>query len=163
MPKDGLPVLNPVLAKLMESAAAPTVDKARSALGGRGSTGPEAGTVVAVPGGVLGRDIGVVVYASATERDVWVGGGKLKRVPADRVEAATDGEVTAGLLTIAGEARAFAALDEGQAVRFQTKAGEVKAGTLVEKCRYGALVLDDDDKVLAVSFRRIIAAAVGTS
>lgn len=163
MPKDGLPVLNPVLAKLMESAAAPTVDKARSALGGRGATGPEAGTIVALPGGVLGRDVGVVVFASDTERDVWVGGGKLRRVPADRIESATDGEVTAGLLTVAREARAFAALDEGQAVRFETRGGEVLTGTLVEKCRYGALVLDADQKVLAVSFRRIIAAAVGTS
>jgi hypothetical protein len=51
--------------------------------------------------------------------------------------------------------RLFASLSEGDRVRFASAASAAAEGLLIEKCRYGALVLDDEEKVLAVGFRRL--------
>lgn len=135
----------------------PTVDDARASLGGRASTDPRAGVCVSIVerGGV--RTTGIVVFASGEERDVWVGEGRFRRADAascEPAETATDDSLDA----IAEHARRFAALSEGDAVRYLDRDDHAHEGQLVEKCRYGALVLAPDGRVLAVGFRRISAA-----
>jgi hypothetical protein len=76
---------------------------------------------------------------------VWLG-DKTKRVAAHDVMRAT----SPALSEIAEDARAFAALAEGQNVMFD----ESIHGRLVEKCRWGGLVARDDGRIFAVGFRR---------
>jgi hypothetical protein len=65
-----------------------------------------------------------------------------------------DGVLPEDMSVIARAARSFAALHEGQRVRFQHEGG-LGEGALVEKCRFGALVARGDGTVLGVGFRRI--------
>lgn len=134
-------------------AGPPSVDDARAALGGRASTGPEAGARVRI-----GGSEGVVVFASASERDVWIGEGRFQRVAADACEPAPRAS-SAELDPVAADARRFAGLAEGDAVRYRDRHDREHEGQLVEKCRYGALVLRADARVVAVSFRRVAPAA----
>jgi hypothetical protein len=69
--------------------------------------------------------------------------------------------VPAALFGIAGEARVFGLLTEGQVVRYADPAGTLQDGKLVERCRYGALVLRDDGVVVAVGFRKLWPAKAG--
>lgn len=131
-------------------AGPPTVEEARASLGGRASTSLDAGALVRVSDGA----VGVVVFASHDERDVWVGEGRLRRVAAERC-AELEGPAPAALLPVAADAARFAGLPEGARVRYLDRLGRAHAGTLVEKCRYGALVESEDARVLAVSFRRL--------
>jgi hypothetical protein len=130
-------------------AGPPSVDDARAALGGRASTGPGAGELVRV-----GALEGVVVFASATERDVWIGEGRFQRVDSASC-APADGAPRADLAPIASDAIRFAALAEGDAVRVRDRRDREQDGRLIEKCRYGALVLCEGERVIAVSFRRL--------
>ena len=65
------------------------------------------------------------------------------------------GEVAIELEKIAGDARLFGQLAEGQPVRYADDAGALVNGKVVEKCRWGALVLRDDGAVVAVGFRKL--------
>lgn len=131
-------------------AGPPSVDDARAALGGRAST------VISGAGERvrIASSEGVVVFASTSERDVWIGEGRFRRVaPAacEPIEPMPDPELDA----VAADARRFAAMSEGDPVRFRDRHDGDHAGQLVEKCRYGALVLGPDERVIAVSFRRL--------
>jgi hypothetical protein len=130
-------------------AGPPSVDDARAALGGRASTDAGAGALVR-----LGATEGVVVFASATERDVWIGEGRFQRV-ATATCVPSDGASRPDLTPVASDARRFAALAEGDAVRVRDRSDREQDGRLIEKCRYGALVLCEEERVIAVSFRRI--------
>ncbi|AKF07404.1 hypothetical protein [Sandaracinus amylolyticus] len=132
---------------------APTVDEARASLGGRASTSPEAGALVQVIE-ASSRVSGVIVFASAEERDVWIGEGRLRRVARSSCVDA-EGPMDPALAPVAADASRFAALSEGTRVRYHDRRGVAHEGTLVEKCRYGALVESSAGRVLAVSFRRI--------
>jgi len=146
----------PSIALGLDVVEAPSVDEAREALGGRGSTERGAGELVTVSLQRGGDAPGVVVFVSGTQRDVWIGAGRFVRTAVDRLTAlASVGEE---LRSVAGEARRFASLSEGDPVRAIRRDGSAIDGRLVEKCRYGALVAHED-KVLAVSFRRIAPAA----
>jgi hypothetical protein len=135
-------------------AGPPTVDEARASLGGRAATSPDAGCVVRVGGAGTAAALGVVVFASPEERDVWIGQGRLQRVSSERCEP-VEGPVDPSLGEVAADAARFAALSEGVEVRYLDRLGKAHLGRLVEKCRYGALVEDTDGRVLAVSFRRL--------
>jgi hypothetical protein len=146
-----------------EPPSPPSIEAARQALGGRGSTSALAGTFVRVPGaaastwGAARR--GVVVYADAATADVWVGDGRIRRVAVADLAPLPD-EPLHPLAPVAADARLFAALREGDAVRAASHDGPpdgrtVVEGTLVEKCRYGALVRRSDGRVLAASIRRV--------
>ena len=132
-------------------AGPPSVDDARAALGGRASTViSSAGARVRVA-----SSEGVVVFASTSERDVWIGEGRFQRVAAaacEPIEPTPHAELDA----VAADARRFAAMSEGDSVRFRDRQDRDHAGQLVEKCRYGALVLGEDARVIAVSFRRLM-------
>jgi hypothetical protein len=68
---------------------------------------------------------------------------------------ADDEELTPALASIASGAVVFANLHEGQYVRFEADDGSLGEGLLVEKCRYGALVLageGESAKIMAVGF-----------
>jgi hypothetical protein len=142
----------------------PTVDEVRKRLGGRASTESGAGELVLLttPGG--DELPGVVLFVAGDELDVWVeqpgtqvtialGGGVVRR--ARRADVSPLRSLPSkDLLGVASDARVFAGLLEGQRIRYQ--AGDTLGeGTLVEKCRYGALVEREDGAILGVGFRRL--------
>ena len=139
---------------------APSVDEARVALGGRVEAVNLRGVMklgalvhfVDVRGKALE---GVLVFASLEGADVWVGDGRFHRVPDARMRGS---EVTCHghpLADVAADAHVFAMLPEGARVRFVDRKGVMQLGLLVEKCRYGALIENEDKRILAVSFRRV--------
>ena len=135
--------------------AAPSIDDARAALGGRVSLRPDARI-----GGLSrfhdarGREIeGIVVCETDAHLDVWIGDGRFQRIATDR------GSITATspdhpLADVAADAKLFLALLEGQRVRFLARDGSSHEGVLAERCRYGALV-SFESRLFAVSFRRL--------
>jgi hypothetical protein len=132
----------------------PSIDEAREALGGRvTTTSPRAGALARFRD-ARGRDVeGVVVCDTTDELDVWIGEGRLQRLPAARVTLAPLGADHA-LADVGADARVFVSLAEGRRVRFLTRSGSSHEGVLAERCRYGALV-SHEGRVLAVSFRRL--------
>ena len=100
------------------------------------------------------RSPGVIVFASQTEVHVLLDGIRLRRFkPNDLV--AYEGDPLLELEKIAGDARLFGGLIEGQSVRYANEDGGLIDGKVVEKCRWGALVLRDDGAIVAVGFRKI--------
>ena len=83
-----------------------------------------------------------------------IDGTKLRRVPPAAVER-NEGATPSALSTIAADAHVFARLAEGQPVRYADDSGGLLGGKLIEKCRYGALVVRDDGAVVAVGFRKL--------
>lgn len=95
---------------------------------------------------------GVVLYGQGDEVHVFSNAGWVRRTTTDALIHVD--EPGAELCTVANDVRVFAALEEGHRVRFQDLSG-VAQGTLIEKCRYGAVVRRDDATVMGVGFRRI--------
>ena len=87
---------------------------------------------------------GVVVFASQTEVHVLLDGVRLRRLPPADVAIHDGGEVAIELEKIAGDARLFGQLVEGQLVRYADDSGGLVNGKVVEKCRWGALILRED-------------------
>ncbi|MCC6554647.1 MAG: hypothetical protein IT372_16840 [Polyangiaceae bacterium] len=146
----------------------PTIDAVRKRLGGRASTEAGAGELVTLvtPGG---EHQGVILCVRGDDLDVWIDqaaalaagprAGVVRRARRADVAPPRPSASTA-LDAVAAGARVFADLLEGQRVRFQAEEGPGD-GTLVEKCRFGALVLRDDGAVVGVGFRRIWPAEPG--
>ncbi|MDQ3033168.1 MAG: hypothetical protein M3Y87_12185, partial [Myxococcota bacterium] len=103
---------------------------------------------------------GVVVFTSTSERDVWIGEGRFQRVTAAACEPAGSAPHPE-LDAVAADARRFAAMSEGDPVRYRDRHDRDHEGQLVEKCRYGALVLGEGERILAVSFRRLARSGTG--
>lgn len=137
-----------------ELGESPTVDAARQRLGGRGDSGPDVGRAVLVPAPLGSRTVGVVVYADDESWDVWLGGGRVRRSSPEECRA-LPGELEEDLAALAADARLFASLREGDSVRWQHADGLIHEGVLVEKCRYGGLVMAAGDRVMAVGFRQL--------
>jgi hypothetical protein len=139
-----LPVNNP-------SAPRPrsTLEAVRARLGGRARTDPQAGRVVCF---LDTGATGVVLFGHGDEVHVFSNAGWVRRTTADAVTAVD--EPAEDLHAVANDVRVFAALEEGNRVRFQDLGGMAQ-GTLIEKCRYGAVVRRDDETVMGVGFRRI--------
>jgi hypothetical protein len=142
----------------------PSLDDARNRLGGR-TTDEEPAPPGIAPGKIVkvvatGGDehVAVVVFANADEIHVLVDGTKLRRVPPAAVEL-HDGETPSLISKISADAHVFNRLSEGQQVRYADDKGGLLAGKLVEKCRYGALVVREDGAVVAVGFRKLWPAA----
>ena len=118
----------------------------------RGLPRDPVGAVVRVVGGLAER-VGVVVHSSPTERDVWIGAGRVQRiepgriVPTDPVDPEHD--------ALVADARVHASLSAGDPVVYQQPDGTYADGVLVEKLRFGSLIGTADAKVVAVGFRRI--------
>jgi hypothetical protein len=138
----------------------PSLDDARNRLGGRTTDEKPAppgigpGSIVRVVANDASKHVAVVVFANATEIHVLIDGTKLRRVPPAAVEL-NEGVTPNALSKIAADAHVFARLAEGQPVRYADDAGGLLGGKLVEKCRYGALVVRDDGAVVAVGFRKL--------
>jgi hypothetical protein len=132
------------------AAPRPTVDAVRKRLGGRASTEPGAGEVVSL--GDAGDRTGVVLFVRGEQLDVWLSGDRVQRVRRSDTRPA-EGAPARDLAAVAGDARAFADLSEGQRVAFVDE-GRRGEGALVEKCRFGALVERGDGSVVGVGFRR---------
>ncbi|MGE0786120.1 MAG: hypothetical protein AB7S26_10555 [Sandaracinaceae bacterium] len=155
----------PVLSGLFAARATdgpPTLDRARETLGGPWVGGPEIGDVVRIHDR---ERLGVVVHADLTHRDVWIGSGRIQRVRADEVEVAprpsldpleeSRDRAEAELDAVLADVRIFASLENGAPVTYQDREGRAHGGTLVEKLRFGALVGTPDQRIVAVSFRRV--------
>ena len=101
---------------------------------------------------------GVLLWGGDRQCDVWFEDGVARRTRANMV---TDyaGPVPDELLRVAAEIRVFASLTEGERVRWE-RASEVAEGSIVEKCRYGAIVVTRHGTVVAVGFRKLWPAVV---
>ena len=152
--KRSLPLALTILERARATGHAPTVDGARRTLGGRMTSEAGVGRIVTVET-QAGRALGVMLFASRAECDVLTEEGAVRRTKPERV-ATYLGEAPSELARIAADAIAFGALMEGDRVRFEAK-GELAEGTLVEKCRYGGLVLRESGKIVAVGFRSLSA------
>ena len=143
-----LPVNNP-------SAKRPrsTIEAVRARLGGRARTDLQAGRVVCF---LDTGATGVVLFGHGDEVHVFSNAGWVRRTTTDALTQVD--EPAADLHEVANDVRVFAALEEGHRVRFQDLAG-IAQGTLIEKCRYGALVVREDGAVVAVGFRKLWPAA----
>ncbi|MDB4942159.1 MAG: hypothetical protein JWP97_1693 [Labilithrix sp.] len=144
----------------------PSLDDARNRLGGRtthempGPPGISPGIIVQVLANDGSKHVAVVVFANPSEVHVLIDGTKLRRVPPAAVEVNAGALATPATLTrIADDAHVFARLSEGQPVRYADDTGGLLGGKLVEKCRYGGLVVRDDGAVVAVGFRKLWPAA----
>ena len=126
-----------------------TLEAVRARLGGRARTDLQAGRVVCF---LDTGATGVVLYGQGDEVHVFSNAGWVRRTTADALIRVD--EPAPELCVVANDVRVFAALEEGHRVRFQDLSG-VAQGTLIEKCRYGAVVRRDDETVMGVGFRRI--------
>ena len=141
----------------------PTLEAARKRLGGRLSgaySGAGAGRVVAIDTKDRGKLVGVLVFASESEHHVLVDAGVV-RVVSVGATMAHMGELTGELARLAADVQLFAALREQDEVCCETEPGRTTHGTLLEKCRYGALVAAPDGRILAVGFRKLWPKASG--
>jgi hypothetical protein len=141
-------------------SARASIEAVRRKLGGRPGE-PSARAPGSVVRGILrdgARRVGVVLWASAEHCDVWFDDGIARRVRAS-VVATYDGPPPQALGQIIAEARIFASLGEGDRVRWDRE-GTLVDGCIVEKCRYGAIVLTREGRLVAVGFRRLWPAEV---
>jgi hypothetical protein len=129
----------------------PTVDALRKRLGGRASTQRGAGDIVLLvtEGGV--ERPGVVLFVEGDLLFVWIAEGIVRKAHRGAVRPGWN----AHLAQLAADARVFADLHEGEDVRYQKDDGDLGEGVLVEKCRFGALVIRPDGTVMGVGFRRL--------
>ena len=126
-----------------------TLEAVRARLGGQARTNQQAGRVVCF---LDTGAAGVVLFAQDDEVHVFSSAGWVRRTTRDALTPVE--EPAAELHAVAADVRVFASLEEGARVRFQDHGGMAQ-GTLLEKCRYGALVRRDDSAILGVGFRRI--------
>lgn len=137
---------------ILPQATSGDPETARRRLGGRARSRAGAGQLVRVPGDAGEALEGVVVFVDPGLWHVWLGGGRVLRTERVQPLAST---ASPELMRVAAAARNFAALEEGEEVAFRAREGRLVSGTVREKCRYGALVLHGDGRVLAVGFARL--------
>ena len=133
----------------------PALEAARRKLGGRSVTpsarAPGALVETTLQDGVL--HLGVLLWASAGSCDVWFDDALARRARSEAVVCSAC-PTPESLVRIEAEIRMFAALAEGDRVRWERTAG-VTEGLIVEKCRYGAIVVTRAARVVAVGFRKL--------
>src|SRR5262249_34682843 len=88
------------------------------------------------------------------EWDLWFEHDVVRRVRRDAARTLDPTTVEEEHRAIASDVRTFADLVEGQRVLYRHERGASEA-TLVEKCRFGALVARADGVILGVGFRRV--------
>jgi hypothetical protein len=159
-PRVTLPAVERALAEARSLAAGnPTVDAARERLGDRIATDPDVGQAVRVERALGVRHLGVVIFRKGESVDVWLGAGRVRRLAGPDTLSTVDAkELTPSLVVISDTAVLFANLHEGQRVCFEAHDGSLGEGMLVEKCRYGALVLTGEGpsaKIMAIGFSNL--------
>ena len=137
----------------LDAMKKPTADAIRKRLGGRASTEAGAGEIVALTTDGGAERVGVVLFTRGEDADVWIDHGVVRRTRRTSIHPCR-APVAKELAGVAGDARVFGSLLEGQRVRYQHEAG-LAEGTIVEKCRFGALLERDEGVLVGVGFRRI--------
>ena len=165
-------VFLPLSQRFSDRLEKPTAMAMRERLGGRlvsdaavlgGARALPLGAIVALAGSseamvssdaATGGRLGVLLSLNGDVADVYVEHGIVKRTAA-KLLAPHSGSSPADLALVAKSVLVFARLIEGQRVDIERGPGDVIAGTLLEKCRYGAIVELDDRALLGVGFRKI--------
>ena len=141
-------------------AERPSIEAARRRLGGRATAQSRRapGSLVQVKVHGASPAKGVLLWATEHHCDVWFEDGVARRA---RFHAVTPcrGRLPEALVRVAGEMRLFTALAEGARVRWE-RGSEIAEGRIVEKCRYGAIIVSRDGRVVAVGFRKLWPTAV---
>lgn len=132
----------------------PTADDVRRRLGGAGQSEAGAGVVVRFVDDPGAGTLGVVLFRHGEEVDVYLGDGWLRRTRAASVEPLAV-EAPDSLATVASDVRVFHTLRNGDRVRYADATGNLLDGTLLEKCRYGAIVLSDSQRLIGIGFRKL--------
>ena len=144
--KLGLPLI-------LDPTRTPSVDAVRAKLGGRASTERGAGDLVIVDAGGGFEHTGIVLFTRGEEVAVWTSEGVVRRATPGVVRRSA-GPTPEGFVSVAADAAIFGQLAEGQRVRYRHDTG-TDEGTLLEKCKFGAIVERDDRTIVGVSFRRL--------
>ncbi len=95
----------------------------------------------------------VILAEDGGARWLWRLGAPLRKAPLEQLEP-WDAPPSPTLQESQRCVREFMALQEGDRVRARSRHGE-QTGTLVEKCRFGALIMREDRSVLAVGFQAL--------
>lgn len=138
------------------AGAQPHLEQARKQLGGPYAA--DAATALAGRPARTAFGDGVVLYATATTADVYVGPRVVRRVGRHAIELLDDAETPVSLRTVASDVRRYAGIATGVTVRFRGETGHDVEGVLIEKCRFGGLVALADGRIVALGFGRIDAA-----
>jgi hypothetical protein len=147
------------LRRVRPASSRTPLENARARLGGR------AAPSLAAPGSLVeaemrdgGRRAGVLLWSSREHCEAWFDDGFARRVSASVVSPGT-GPVPESLLQVAAEIRVFVALAPGERVKW-SRGSEVAEGCIAEKCRYGAIVVTPEGRLVAVGFRKLWPATV---
>ena len=111
------------------------------------------GALVQVPLSDGSHHAGILLWSSGGSCDVWFDDGVARRARIELV-VLRPRPTPESLLRIEAEVRVFATLVEGERVRWERDATLVE-GRIAEKCRYGAIVVTHDARVIAVGFRKL--------
>ena len=104
------------------------------------------------------RRAAVVLWSSQSHCEAWFDDGLARRVSMTAVSPGV-GAVPETLVRVAAEIRVFIAMTEGERVKW-TRGAEVADGRIAEKCRYGAIVVTSEGRLIAVGFRKLWPATV---
>jgi hypothetical protein len=138
----------------------PALEGARRKLGGR-PTSPSERAPGALVEAVLRdgeRHAGILLWSSAGTCDVWFDDGIARRARTEGVVLRSR-PTPESLVRVEAEIRMFTTLLEGDRVRWERPTG-ITEGRIVEKCRYGAIVVTRGGKVVAVGFRKLWPAVI---
>ena len=150
------------------TAGAPRADQLRAQLGGRAPTPKDAGELVAFETSAVVSLVGVLLGESGDQRLVLTRGGVVRKADKARIQplqvlAHPSEDSDPELSALAERVKRFAALDEGDSVRIEDPRLGCLEGILVEKCRFGGLVLRQDGSLLAAGFSKLEPQARGPS
>jgi hypothetical protein len=141
---------------LATDAPSPRLDAVRTRLGGRATSDAGVGALVEIRRGALLVAAGVVLFVSGDELHVMTDDTLVRRTSRAATRPLTPFDPSfERLAPLAADARVFAHLREGERIRYVENEGSLREGTLLEKCRYGAIVLVDDRKLMGVGFRKV--------
>jgi hypothetical protein len=140
------------------------VEDVRKRMGGRESTEAGGGEVVTVRREGAPELVGVVVFVRGDELDVMTDESTVRRTQRARVSPGAGKDASAEwTAALAADAKVFATLEEGQRVRYLGETGRLEEGMLVEKCRYGGIVMCADHSLMGVGFRKLWPASPGAA
>lgn len=141
----------------------PQLDAVRSKLGGRvgAQAVPGAGELVSVEHAGAWQPA-VILFAEEDQADVYLGGGRVQRTRREKLLPRA-GELPSELRQVALDIVVFAQLREGERVRYVDRDQGLTEAVLVEKCRFGAVVLRADERLMGVGFRNLWPVESGVS
>ncbi len=142
----------PLTQRVTDRAQPPSAAEIRERLGGRVADPPSWPLGEAVCPVKDPTRVGLVLAAVGEQIDVYFERGLVKRTQRSELAPALR-DPPQHLLRAREHVLVFAALTEGQSVLVEQGSDRGRAGVLVEKCRYGALVELADGKLLGAGFQ----------